>query len=582
VTAEQNGLESGPSNTITESTLPEPTGFPVRLQAVDWNHFPTRNGTNPHPEGGLGFPNGTAYAYSKPITFSATGIYKFEVRAKRAYSNTLNQYLACTITNNGDGGIWDQLPSENIWTHFSKVWNKSNLGTDQIVLAAGGNLSDGWPVCIDSAYIYYLGPFPPVLSVDSTALHFGSVDTMRTFHISNMGGPGLSWACASSHASVAPLPIQGAGNYTEQVILDRDGRTLGSYVDTLTVTSNGGSRTLLVYSEVPEPQVTNLLPNGGFESGFNPWIFQNWPNRGTATVTMNGGEFVEGSQGLRVDITAPDIYWMVHVRQNLSFSPQEYTVSFWAKAAAQRTIIVNAHEEGTWINLNLWQEPVVGTSWTFYSYTFTPGISTSNGQLVFNMGASGTTVWLDDVRLTTEGGAQSPVLSLSAAAIDLDSAQNSGSFIVSNSGGGTLNWSASESSAALALSLSSGTAPASDTVTVNLNRSQATVGTHADTVLVTSDGGNDSVIVQYVILPPSNNLLTNGGFESGSFTPWVFQNWQDRATYTITSTLGEFAEGAKAVRVDITMNYETPPSIIVKSRTNRTKPIGCPGYADEW
>ena len=159
----------------------------------------------------------------------------------------------------------------------------------------------------------------------------------------------------------------------------------------------------------PSPSASdNLLVNGGFESGLDPWIFQNWPDRGTATVTGSAGEFKEGDSGLRVDITNPDVYWMVQVRQELSFSPREYTLSFWAKAASQRTIIINAHEEGTWTNLGLWQEPVIATGWTFYTYRFTPGMSTNNGQLVFNMGTSSETVWLDGVTLTALGSQPPP------------------------------------------------------------------------------------------------------------------------------------------------------------------------------
>ena len=88
----------------------------------------------------------------------------------------------------------------------------------------------------------------------------------------------------------------------------------------------------------------------------------------------------------------------------MSYSQQQYTLTFWAKAASARTIIVSAQEERTWVNLGLWQTPNLTTSWQQFIYTFTPGITTSNGQLSFNLGVSNPSVWIDGVELTTSLG----------------------------------------------------------------------------------------------------------------------------------------------------------------------------------
>ena len=365
VTTVQNGLESGPSNTITESTLPEPTEFPVKLKAELPNDFPTRYGTNPHPEGGLGFSNSGAYAQSKLISFSATGRYKFEVVAKRAYSNTRNQYLACTITNNGDGGIWDQLPTQNTWSHFSKVWEKRNLGNDLIVLQANGDLSDGWPVCIDSAMIYYLGPLPPVLAVDSTALHFGSVDTARTFGIKNTGGPGLNWQCSSSHPAVVPNPSQGAGNYTAQVVVRRGNRQPGSYTDNVTVASNGGTRIVLVYYTVP---ITMLLTNGSFESDWIGWVVEG--RNVSKSISLSGAK--DGMKYARV--TA--MYSSTTLSQSgiLVTAGVPYELSFWSKNSFNRRSfqVSLVSETGTTLASASFS---TNWQWSFYKTTLKPSAS---------------------------------------------------------------------------------------------------------------------------------------------------------------------------------------------------------------
>src|SRR3989338_6504811 len=368
VTAVKQGMESGPSETITETTLHEPTDFPVRLVARLSSDFPTRYEVDDHPEGGVGFYNTSGYIVSKDITFPQAGQYQYTLEAKCAYSGSPVMRVESQLYNT-PVNIYEVVNTTS-WTRFSVNFNVSGAGlVTQAKVKAAGNVSDGYPLCVDSAIVVYLGPLPPVLAVDSTALHFGSVDTLRSFHITNTGGPGLNWACSYSHEATDPVPAQGGAPATVDAYLHRAEREQGSYVDTLWVTSNGGNRTILCYYTVPDP---NLLLNGGFESGFSPWAFQNWPDRGTATVTSNGGEFTEGTHGLRVSITNPDVYWMVHVHQIVSLTPQQYTLTFKAKAQSQRTMIVRAQEDGTWVNLGLWQEPVLTTNWQSFSYCFTP------------------------------------------------------------------------------------------------------------------------------------------------------------------------------------------------------------------
>jgi len=336
--------------------------------------------------------------------------------------------------------------------------------------------------------------------------------------------------------SYQDLTVSGGTAYTYRLRLYRADHSFSSY-------SGEGS--------VTTPS-SNLIANGGFESGqLTPWVFQNWPNLATATIISNTGEYKEGSKGLRVDITGLDQFWAIQLRQNFTATIQQHTIKFWAKAASSRTMTVDAQDRNTWTNLGLWQTVNLSTSWQQFTFTFTPPAGYPTGYIHFYFGEAMPTVWLDGVELTTASQSQPPSLSLSVTVVDLDSTKNTGSFVVRNSGGGTLNWSASKTSSALALSLASGTAPASDTVRVNLDRAQAAIGTHADTVKVTSNGGNGNVVVRYKILPPSNNLFTNGGFESGVLTPWVLQNNDNRGNATVTSNLGEYAEGTKALRINM-------------------------------
>ncbi|MEW6610111.1 MAG: carbohydrate binding domain-containing protein [Patescibacteria group bacterium] len=167
---------------------------------------------------------------------------------------------------------------------------------------------------------------------------------------------------------------------------------------TVLISSNGGNGSVIV-QYVILPSSNNLLTNGGFEAGFSPWEFQNYPDLATATVTSNSGEYTEGTHGLRVNISSLDQYWSIQVRQSFSATAQQHTLTFWAKAQSQRTIIVDAQDRNTWTNLGLWQEPVITTSWQQYSYTFTIPAGYPTGWIHFYLGAASQTVWLDDVKL---------------------------------------------------------------------------------------------------------------------------------------------------------------------------------------
>ena len=90
---------------------------------------------------------------------------------------------------------------------------------------------------------------------------------------------------------------------------------------------------------------------------------------------------------------------------------------------------------------------------------------------------------------------------------------------ITNSGGGTLTWSASSNQTWLTLSATSGTAPSS--VTVSVNSAGLAAGTYNATITITATGATNSPCTVPVTLnlgtcSGGTNLLQNPGFESGA------------------------------------------------------------------
>jgi hypothetical protein len=139
--------------------------------------------------------------------------------------------------------------------------------------------------------------------------------------------------------------------------------------------------------------------------------------------------------------------------------------------------------------------------------------------VVYNAGASSgsPTIGVSPASMSfsaTVGGANPPSQSLS----------------ITNTGGGTLNWSASSNASWLSVSPTSGTAPSTATVSVNITG--LAVGTYNGAITITAAGATNTPVTVPVTLTvnsASAELIVNGGFE-GSSTPWVLSGGALRST----------------------------------------------------
>ncbi len=130
----------------------------------------------------------------------------------------------------------------------------------------------------------------------------------------------------------------------------------------------------------------------------------------------------------------------------------------------------------------------------------------------------------------TAGGTTSPTIGISPSSFSFTATAGGAnpanqSLSVSNTGGGTLNWTASDNATWLTISPTSGTAPS--TVTLSVNITGLAAGTYNGTVTVSATGATNTPVnipVTLTVNPTgggcTGELIVNGGFESGT-TPWV-------------------------------------------------------------
>jgi len=132
-----------------------------------------------------------------------------------------------------------------------------------------------------------------------------------------------------------------------------------------------------------------------------------------------------------------------------------------------------------------------------------------------------------------------PLLSVSPKTLDFGIGSVSLTFEVSNSGGGSLNWNASENpetSWIVGINPSSGSLSSEEkeVVTVIVDRSGLSDGEYNSAIDVISDGGNETVLVLLQVAPVSNYIvrLNAGG---GDYTDVQGNDWSADREYAVGS-----------------------------------------------
>ncbi len=139
----------------------------------------------------------------------------------------------------------------------------------------------------------------------------------------------------------------------------------------------------------------NLVTNGDYESGFDSGWNNLRGNGAAATYSADTADPYQGTTAFKVEVTTLGANsWDV---QSMGPSPdlvvgEDYTVTFWAKAAVEGTQVKVVFQNTAYSGSNY----TLGTSWAPYTTTFTAIEIAPQIRLQFpDLG----TVWMDDIRL---------------------------------------------------------------------------------------------------------------------------------------------------------------------------------------
>jgi hypothetical protein len=401
---------------------------------------------------------------------------------------------------------------------------------DVSVLSNGGNVTLPITVAV-----------MPTLEVTPSQLSFGQTNTERSITIENTGSGLLEWTASASALWLSVNPAAGMGGGTAVVTVDRSGLPNGDYESAVTVSSNGGDKTLPITMEVlPTLTVSPLhlsygemdtersitIENTGSgllewtASTLAPWLSVDPPagmEDGTAVVTVDRSGLPNGNYEGAVTVSSNGggesvVLVSMSVQPELVVFPPEL---YFSASELSRTFEISNAKSGT-----LEWAAVPDRSWISVTPPSGSGDATVTVQVDPDTAAAGYAE--GSIAVTSNGGAiavgvrvgSAPVLVISPATLQFPGLTTSETFTISNSGGGTLAWTVSCAAPWLQCTPSSGTGYA--VIQVDASRCDIPVGPPASaSILVTSTGGNGTVAVTAEPMPRLATSPTSLYFSGG-------------------------------------------------------------------
>ena len=425
---------------------------------------------------------------------------------------------------------------------------------------------------------------PPALSVSPTSLAFsgtagGASPAAKTLTVSNAGGGTMNWTASESASWLTLSPTSGTNNGTITATPSITGLAAGTYTTDVTVTATGAGgspKTIPVTFTVDPPTPPTLtvspasLSFSGTQGGSSPaaktlavsntgggsmdWTASDgaaWlsvsptsgTNAGTITVTPSITGLAAGTYTTDVTVTASGatgspktipVTFTVDppTPPALSVTPASlaFTATAGGSAPAAKTLAVSntggdsmdwtASESATWLSVS----PASGTN--AGTITVTPsitGLAAGTYTTDVTVTATGATGSPKTITVTlTVNPPTPPALSVSPTTLAFTATAGGTSpaaktVAVTNTGGGTLDVTASDDAAWLAVTPASATAPATLTVTPTITGLAA--GTYTATVTVTATTGGatgspKTIAVTLTVSPAgSANLVGAWGFD---------------------------------------------------------------------
>ena len=364
-----------------------------------------------------------------------------------------------SISNTGGGTLTWSASDNASWLTLSPA---SGSGNGAITLTVTtGTLTTGSysgtviisatgasTVTVPVTFVVTAAPVPPAIGVSPTNLSFtatqgGANPAAQTVSVSNTGGGTLSWSASDNASWLTRSPASGSGNGAITLTVTTGTLTTGSYSGTAIITATGASTVTVpvtfVVTAPPVPPAIGLSPTNlsftATQGGANP-----------ATQTMS----ISNTGGGTLSWSASDnAAW-------LTLSPASGTGNGTVTAiAATGTLTAGSYTGAVTLSATGATPVTVPVTFTVATAPVPPAIGASPTSLSFT---------------ATQGGANPAAQTVS----------------ISNTGGGTLSWSASDSTAWLSLSPASGTGNGGVTATVATGTMAA--GSYSSTITVSATG----------------------------------------------------------------------------------------------
>jgi hypothetical protein len=308
---------------------------------------------------------------------------------------------------------------------------------------------------------------PPALSVTPATLAFSGVQggaspAAKTISVSNTGGGALNWTASENASWLAVSPASGTNAGTVTVTPSITGLAAGTYTTDVTVAApgaGGSPKTVTVTFTVdPPPAVLNTTPS-------------------TLSFSATAGGADPAAKTIDVSNTGSG------------------------------TLNWTASENASWLAVSPASGTGAGTITVTPSIAGLPAGTYTTDVTITAPGATGSPKTIT-VTLTLDPPATPPVLSTTPATLAFSGVQGGASpaaktISVSNTGGGTLSWTASDDAAWLTESPASGTN--NGTVTVTPSTAGLAAGTYAGTVTIAAAGVTGSprtIDVTLTVDPP--------------------------------------------------------------------------------
>lgn len=189
----------------------------------------------------------------------------------------------------------------------------------------------------------------PTIGVSPSSLSFaatagGSNPANQTISITNGGGGTLNWTASDNAAWLTVSPSSGTAPATLTAAVNISGLSAGTYNATITINATGATNSPVnvpVTLTVNPSAGSELIINGGFEGGSNPWLSSgsgafytangNNPHGGTGYIYLGNQNSISGAWYQQITIpngSSPSLTFWLSVSSNETTTAQQFDKLF--------------------------------------------------------------------------------------------------------------------------------------------------------------------------------------------------------------------------------------------------------------